>query len=84
LSCLARAGFQQYRAHASDRQVSSALRAQDFDVIALTADCCIETQGDLRGIVIHARKFSDWENRASVLRHMRFIRNHQSGAWHCW
>jgi hypothetical protein len=58
-------------------EVKQALRAQDFDSLAFTADAWIEAHGDLQGLVIHAREFPGWENLASFLRHMRFIRDHQ-------
>jgi hypothetical protein len=52
------------------------LRAQDFDDLALTADTWIEAHGELQGLVIHAGAFPGWENLASLVRHMRFVRDH--------
>ena len=57
-------------------EVVGALRAHDFDSLALTADSWIEAHGDLPGIVIHAREFPGWENVGNLLRHLRFIRDH--------
>lgn len=57
-------------------EVKQALRAQDFDALALTADTWIEAHGDLNGVVIHAREFPGWENLGSFLRHVRFVRDH--------
>ena len=57
-------------------EVKQALRAQDFDALALTADTWIEAHGNLQGLVIHAREFPGWENWGSFLRHVRFVRNH--------
>jgi hypothetical protein len=57
-------------------EVEGALRAQDFDALALTADAWIEAHGDLHGLVIHAREFPGWENLGGFLRHMRFVRDH--------
>lgn len=57
-------------------EVSGVLRAQDFDALALTADTWIEAHGDLPGVVIHARAFPGWENLGSLLRHLRFVRDH--------
>lgn len=53
------------------------LGAHDFDVLSAEADAWIES-GDapLTGIVIHARHFPGWENLGSVLRHIRFVRDH--------
>ncbi len=58
-------------------EVKQALRAQDFDALAMTADAWIETHGDLQGLVIHVREFPGWENMGSMLRHLRFVRDHQ-------
>ena len=57
-------------------EVKQALRAQDFDSLAFTADTWIEAHGNLQGLVIHAREFPGWENLGSLLRHVRFVRNH--------
>jgi hypothetical protein len=57
-------------------EVNGALRAQDFDDLALTADTWIEAHGNLNGLVIHAREFPGWENLGSFLRHIRFVRDH--------
>ena len=58
-------------------EVRQALRSQDFDEIALTADPWIESHGHLDGIVIHAKEFPGWENLGAFLRHVRFVRDHQ-------
>ena len=57
-------------------EVKEALRAQDFDALAVTADTWVEAHGDLKGIVIHAREFPGWESLGSLLRHIRFVRDH--------
>ena len=57
-------------------EVKQALRAQDFDALAFTADTWIEAHGHLQGLVIHAREFPGWENLGSFLRHIRFVRDH--------
>ena len=49
-------------------EVKQALRAQDFDALAFTADAWIEAHGDLQGLVIHAREFPGWENLGSFVR----------------
>jgi hypothetical protein len=58
-------------------EVNRALRAQDFDDLALTADAWIEAHRRLPGLVIHARAFPGWENIGGLLRHIRFVRDHQ-------
>ena len=57
-------------------EVREALRAEDFDALALIVDPWIEALGNLRGLVIHAAAFPGWENLAAVFRHMRFVRGH--------
>jgi hypothetical protein len=57
-------------------EVTQALRAQDFDALAFTADTWIEDHGSLQGLVIHAREFPGWQNLGSFLRHVRFVRDH--------
>ena len=57
-------------------EVKSALRASDFDALSLTADTWIDAHGKLRGIVIHAGEFPGWESLGSLLRHIRFVRDH--------
>lgn len=58
-------------------EIKQALRAQDFDAIALTADHWIQSHGDLHGLVLHAPQFPGWENLSSTLRHLQFVRDHQ-------
>lgn len=58
-------------------EVRQALRAQDFETLAATADEWIEAHGALEGLVIHAREFPGWENLGSLVRHIRFVRDHQ-------
>lgn len=53
------------------------LRAEDFDALDAAADTWIESaDGSLRGVVVHARQFPGWENLGSLLRHVRFVRDH--------
>lgn len=52
------------------------VRAEDFDALASAVDPWIETHGELRGLVLHAREFPGWENVGSFLRHVRFVRDH--------
>ncbi len=58
-------------------EVKQALRVQDFDVLAYTADAWIDAHGGLQGLVIHTREFPGWENLGGFLRHVRFLRDHQ-------
>lgn len=55
---------------------SGKLRREDFDAVAMTVDPWIEANGELEGMVIHARSFPGWENVGSFIRHMQFIRDY--------
>ena len=55
---------------------SGVLRREDFEAISRTIDPWIRTHGELRGVVVHARAFPGWENLGSLLRHVRFVREH--------
>ncbi|CAM01754.1 SpoIIAA-like protein [Saccharopolyspora erythraea NRRL 2338] len=57
-------------------EVQQPLRVQDFDALAVTVDTWLERQGDLHGLVVHAREFPGWQNFPSLLRHMKFVRDH--------
>lgn len=57
-------------------EINEALRAQDFDALAVTADNWIHAQGVLNGLVIHAHHFPGWENLRGLIRHVRFVRDH--------
>ncbi|MFJ9865737.1 STAS/SEC14 domain-containing protein [Streptomyces sp. NPDC101165] len=57
-------------------EVEQPLRAQDFDALAQTVDSWLETHDELAGVVVHARDFPGWENIGSLLRHVRFVRDH--------
>jgi len=53
------------------------LQVEDFDALDATADTWIESsEHSLRGLVVHARQFPGWENLGSLLRHLRFVRDH--------
>ena len=57
-------------------EITQPLRAQDFDALAETADAWLATHDALPGLVLHARAFPGWENIGSLLRHVRFVRDH--------
>ncbi len=57
-------------------EVEHPLRATDFDALGLTADSWLATHEQLAGVVVHAREFPGWENLGSLLRHVRFVRDH--------
>ena len=48
----------------------------NFDALAMAVDSWIEAHGDLRGLLVHAREFRGWEELGSLVRHLRFVRDH--------
>jgi hypothetical protein len=59
-------------------EVKQALRAQDFDALAATADQWIQERGTLNGLVLHAHHFPGWENLEGLIKHIRFVRDHHT------
>ena len=57
-------------------EIQQALRATDFDALAATADAWIQSHDFLNGLVLHAHSFPGWENLRSLIRHVRFVRDH--------
>lgn len=57
--------------------VQGKLGVEDFDALSLVVDPWIEAHGALHGLVIHARRFPGWEGLGGMLRHLRFVREHQ-------
>jgi hypothetical protein len=57
-------------------EVNAALRAVDFEEMTRTVDSWLAEHAQLRGLVIHARAFPGWENVGSLIRHIRFVRDH--------
>lgn len=55
---------------------SAKLGVEDFDAIAATVEPWLESGGELRGIVVHAREFPGWETIGSFFRHVRFVQQH--------
>jgi hypothetical protein len=53
------------------------LRSEDFESIAAAVDPWIESHGGLQGIVVHAPHFPGWQSVGSLVRHLRFVSNHQ-------
>ena len=57
-------------------EITEPLRAQDFDALSATADAWLQSHDSLPGVVLHARTFPGWEKIGSLLRHVRFVRDH--------
>ena len=52
------------------------LGTTDFERLRLLTDPYIEKHGDLNGLLIDAETFYGWEDFASMLSHIRFVRNY--------
>ncbi len=53
------------------------LQATDFERLRLLADPYLEQNGELNGLLIDAEAFFGWEDFASLLSHIRFVRSYQ-------
>jgi hypothetical protein len=52
------------------------LKSEDFERISREVDPFIEKHGDLAGLMVEAAKFPGWEDFASLVTHLRFVRDH--------
>ena len=52
------------------------LEATDFEQLAREIDPYIEANGKLHGLMIDADSFPGWKDFASLVAHMKFIKNH--------
>src|SRR5262245_4924721 len=53
-----------------------ALSADDFARVAAIADPYIAEKGQLAGLMIRAASFPGWDSFASLIEHMKFLRDH--------
>jgi hypothetical protein len=53
-----------------------ALAADDFRKVAAIADPYIAQNGGLTGLLIKAEHFPGWDSFASLVEHMKFLRDH--------
>lgn len=53
-----------------------ALMAEDFRKVAAIADPYIAEKGQLTGLMIRAESFPGWDSFASLIEHMKFVRDH--------
>jgi hypothetical protein len=52
------------------------LSEADFQSISAIADPYIEANGNLNGILIHAKAFPGWQNFGSIVSHFKFVKGH--------
>lgn len=53
------------------------LQQVDFERLSLLADPYIEQHGGLNGLLIDAESFFGWEDFASLVSHVHFVRDHE-------
>jgi hypothetical protein len=52
------------------------LQAGDFESVAKVVDPYIESKGRLKGIMVEAPSFPGWDSFATLVSHLRFVRDH--------
>ncbi len=55
---------------------SGPLESADFEKLVREVDPYIEEKGKLNGLMIYTKSFPGWENFASFLSHIIFVKNH--------
>ena len=55
---------------------SGPLESADFIKLVREVDPYIEEKGKLNGLMIYTKSFPGWENFASFLSHIKFVKNH--------
>ena len=63
-------------------QPEGALSSKDFDKAAVVIDPFLEKGGKLNGIIIYTEDFPGWDSFASLIRHLKFIKNHHKQVPH--
>ena len=58
------------------------LSEADFIAAAAQIDPYLERNGDLKGLIIHARSFPGWNSFGALLSHLRFVKDHQQRISH--
>ena len=53
------------------------LEAADFQKLSDSVDPLIETDGDLKGMLIEAPSFPGWDSFGDKVSHLKFVKNHE-------
>lgn len=56
----------------------SSLQTSDFDVLSNIVDPYIQQHGKLNGLIIHTESFPGWQDFASMLAHIKFVKDHHA------
>jgi hypothetical protein len=59
-----------------------ALSANDFVHIVQVIDPYLEARGELNGLVIYSRDFPGWRSFGALVKHLKFVKNHQRKVSH--
>jgi hypothetical protein len=54
-----------------------ALSERDFDAVSSVIDPYLEEHGELSGLIIYTKEFPGWESFGAMLKHFKFVKNHQ-------
>jgi hypothetical protein len=57
-------------------EINHPLTTENFASLSLKVDQWIENNGQLKGLVLHTKKFPGWENLGSMISHFEFVKNH--------
>ena len=63
-------------------QPEGALSVQDFDRAVKIIDPFLEQGGKLKGLIIYTESFPGWDSFTSLIRHLKFVKNHQKKVTH--
>jgi hypothetical protein len=53
------------------------LQASDFQKLSEAVDPFIQTEGDLKGLLIDAPAFPGWHSFGDMVSHFKFVKNHE-------
>ena len=56
---------------------TGALSERDFETVANVIDPYLEEHGELTGLIIHTKEFPGWESFGAMLKHFKFVKDHQ-------
>ncbi len=59
-----------------------ALSEKDFEAASGVIDPYIEKSGKLEGLIIFTRKFPGWESFGSLIKHLKFVKEHHKKLSH--
>jgi hypothetical protein len=61
---------------------SGELTEHDFDVVGSVIDPYIKEHGKLNGIIINTKEFPGWDSFGAMLKHIKFIKEHEQKLSH--